>query len=86
MKDKINPDYYTKGIQCCDYITSHKLNYLEGNIVKYVTRHKHKNKFEDLMKAGWYLNKLIQEEYNEEYKKHIEEAESGSRQSDGLQS
>ena len=48
-KDKINPDYYTKGIDCIDYIISHSMNYLEGNLVKYVTRYKFKNGLEDLL-------------------------------------
>ena len=62
--DKINPDYYTKGIDCIDYIISHSMNYLEGNLVKYVTRYKFKNGLEDLLKARWYLDRLI-EDYNE---------------------
>ena len=63
-KDKINPDYYTKGIETIDYIISHSMNYLEGNLVKYVTRYKHKNGLEDLLKAKSYLDRLIKN-YNE---------------------
>ena len=62
--DKINPDYYTKGIDTVDYIISHSMNYLEGNLVKYVTRYKFKNGLEDLLKARWYLDRLIKD-YNE---------------------
>ena len=62
--EKINPDYYTKGIDCIDYIISHSMNYLEGNLVKYVTRYKFKNGLEDLLKARWYLDRLIKD-YNE---------------------
>ncbi len=58
-----SPAYYTKGIQTWDYINSHKLGYMEGNIIKYVTRYQHKNGLEDLYKAREYLNKLI--EYKE---------------------
>ena len=58
--EKINPDYYTKGIDCIDYIISHSMNYLEGNLVKYVTRYKFKNGLEDLLKAKWYLDRLIE--------------------------
>ena len=64
MKDKINPDYYTQGIDCIDYITSKNMSSLEGNVVKYVTRHRMKNGLEDLHKAQWYLTRLIQD-YNE---------------------
>ena len=35
MSDSINPDYYRKGIETTDYIQSHSMNYLEGNIIKY---------------------------------------------------
>ena len=62
--EKINPDYYTKGIDCIDYIISHSMNYIEGNLVKYVTRYKFKKGLEDLLKARWYLDRLI-EDYNE---------------------
>ena len=59
-KDKINPDYYigTK-IQVSDFIHEFKLDYFQGNIVKYVVRHKQKNGLEDLEKAKWYLERLI---------------------------
>lgn len=35
--------------------------YLQGNILKYIWRYRYKNGTEDLKKAQWYLNKLIQE-------------------------
>ncbi len=34
-------------------------SYCEGNILKYVCRYRHKNGLEDLKKARWYLNELI---------------------------
>ena len=75
MNDNINPTYYRKGIETTDYIVSHSMNYLEGNIIKYVTRYKDKGGLEDLNKAEWYLTRLkkayldeakdyIQQEYN----------------------
>ena len=62
MNDNINPDYYRKGIETTDYIQSHSMNYLEGNIIKYVTRHKSKGGVDDLRKAEWYLTRLIKQE------------------------
>jgi hypothetical protein len=50
-KDNINPTYYRKGIETTDYIVSHSMNYLEGNIIKYVTRYKDKGGLEDLKKS-----------------------------------
>tara|TARA_R110002124_G_scaffold120614_1_gene278677 strand:- start:596 stop:805 length:210 start_codon:yes stop_codon:yes gene_type:complete len=62
MNDNINPDYYRKGIETTDYIQSHSMNYLEGNIIKYVTRHRAKGGVDDLRKAEWYLTRLIKQE------------------------
>lgn len=57
-----NPKHYTSGkIECWDYIVSQGLGYLEGNIIKYVTRYKQKNGLEDLKKAKAYIERLIKE-------------------------
>jgi hypothetical protein len=61
--DPVNPTHYAidEGvIECIDYIESHAFDFLEGNVIKYVTRYQHKNGVEDLKKARWYLNRLIQ--------------------------
>ena len=58
MNDNINPTYYLNGIETTDYIVSHSMNYLEGNIIKYVTRYKDKGGLEDIEKAEWYLARL----------------------------
>lgn len=34
--------------------------YIKGQVLKYITRERHKNGLEDLKKAAWYLNRLIQ--------------------------
>lgn len=47
-----------------DYIIANNMNFLEGNIIKYVTRYKFKNGLEDLNKAKVYLEKLIDIEIN----------------------
>lgn len=57
-----HPVHYTQGIECIDYILSHKMDYLEGNIVKYVTRYKFKHGVDDLRKAEWYLKRLLKRE------------------------
>lgn len=55
-----HPTHYNQGnIEVWDYIWDHKLDFLEGNIVKYVSRWKHKNGVKDLKKAKQYLDKLI---------------------------
>jgi hypothetical protein len=56
-----HPKHYTVGkIEVWDFIVDQKMNYLEGNVVKYVSRYKTKNGVEDLKKARAYLDKLIQ--------------------------
>jgi len=51
-----------QAIETYDYIRSWKMGYPESNVIKYVTRHPYKGKsLEDLRKARWYLNKLIEE-------------------------
>ena len=57
--------YIEKPIQPWDYIIANKLGYLEGNIVKYVSRYKEKGGVEDLVKAAHYLDKLIEVTKNE---------------------
>ena len=45
-----------------DFIKSNNFNYAQGNVVKYVSRYRHKGTpVQDLLKARWYLNKLIEE-------------------------
>lgn len=56
-----HPGHYTGGkIEVWDFIHDQKLDFLEGNVVKYVCRYKRKNGLEDLLKARQYLEKLIQ--------------------------
>lgn len=51
-----------QAIETYDYIDSWNMGYAEGNIIKYVSRHKYKGKaLQDLKKARWYLDRLILE-------------------------
>ena len=56
-----HPDHYNQGkIEVIDAIEDWDLNFNEGNVVKYVARHRHKiNPLEDLKKAKWYLDRII---------------------------
>jgi len=62
--DLINrPEHYTKGIETIEYIRSWSMDYVRGNIIKYVTRFPYKGTpLPDLKKAKWYLEYLIKEE------------------------
>jgi hypothetical protein len=55
--------YKGKAVQPWDYIVGNNLGYLEGNIVKYVSRWKDKGGVDDLKKARHYLDKLIEVTY-----------------------
>ena len=60
--DNVNhpPHYKTGGIETIDFIEAKDLGYHLGNVIKYVTRAKHKgNELEDLKKAQWYLERAI---------------------------
>ena len=52
--------YRNKAIQPWDYIVSNNIPYLEGNIIKYVSRWREKGGVQDLEKAMHYLEKLIE--------------------------
>ena len=61
LKEQVGGDHYSKlAIQPVEYITKNKLSYLQGNVIKYVTRYKDKNGVEDLQKAKHYINLLIE--------------------------
>ena len=58
---QIGGDHYkSKPIQPWDYIAANNLGYFEGNVVKYVSRHRDKGGRADLLKAKHYLEKLIE--------------------------
>jgi hypothetical protein len=61
-KDNTHPNHYSSfAIEPLEYITKNKLGFCEGNIIKYVTRYKLKNGLEDLQKAKYYIERLIEE-------------------------
>ena len=65
MNSKYSPTHYKAGIETWDYIIAHELGYLEGNIIKYISRAGKKaneSKLDDLLKAKAYLTKLIENE------------------------
>lgn len=65
--DMVNhPPHYTRGgIECIQAIEEAVANlpgfdgFCAGNAIKYIWRHEFKNGTEDLNKAAWYLDKLI---------------------------
>ena len=58
---QVNGDHYkSKAVQPWDFIAGNNMGYLEGNVVKYVSRWKQKAGVDDLKKAKHYLEKLIE--------------------------
>ena len=57
-----HPPHYNQGtIEVIDAIEDWGLDFNAGNVVKYVARHQHKAEpIEDLKKARWYLDRLIE--------------------------
>ena len=58
-----HPDHYNTGkIEVIDAIQDWGLDFIEGNVVKYVARSRHKSsRVGDLKKARWYLDYLIRQ-------------------------
>lgn len=55
--------YKTLAIQPVEYITKNSIPYLEGNVIKYVTRHQSKAGIEDIKKAIHYLQLIAELRY-----------------------
>lgn len=67
--DPVNPQHYKNGdVECIEGIRSAVVGkdgfagYLTGNVIKYIWRYESKGGVQDLEKASWYLNKLVQHE------------------------
>ena len=50
-------------IQPSKFINDNKLLFAEGNAIKYICRHPHKNRREDLEKAMHYIEMIIERDY-----------------------
>jgi hypothetical protein len=61
IDDPVNsPKHYTQGhMEVITAIEGLALGYHQGNVLKYVARYKYKNGMEDLLKARWYVERLI---------------------------
>lgn len=64
--NKIKPTYYGTGIDVIEFCLRNNLTFMQGNVIKYVTRYKNKNGIEDLEKAKEYIDRLIEFEKRSE--------------------
>ena len=63
MREQIGGTHYSDlAIEPIDFITANNLGFCEGNVIKYIARWKAKNGVEDLEKARWYIDFLIEVE------------------------
>ncbi len=61
LDEQIGGDHYqTYTIQPIEFFYRNNVPFIEGNIIKYVLRHKNKNGVEDLKKARHYVDILIE--------------------------
>ena len=57
--------YATMKIQPVEFITANNLTFLEGNVVKYISRHHAKNGADDVRKAIHYCELILKTVYND---------------------
>lgn len=66
LASQVGGDHYSKlAIQPIEYIHRNGLDFLQGNIVKYATRHKSKGGAEDVRKIIHYARLILELEYGE---------------------
>lgn len=62
-KSPQDPEHYNNlSIEPWDFIQKNKLDFFEGNVIKYICRWKSKGGIEDLQKAVTYIEKMIEGE------------------------
>lgn len=58
--------YKTMKIQPVEFIVANNLDFLEGNVVKYISRHKQKGGKEDVEKVIHYCQLILKTQYGED--------------------
>ena len=56
--------YRRMKIQPSKFVIENKLLFPEGNVIKYICRHKYKGGKEDLLKAKHFIDMIIERDYN----------------------
>ena len=64
-KKQIGGNHYLKmKIQPSEFINKNKLLFAEGNVIKYICRHKYKGGKADLLKAKHFIDMIIERDYS----------------------
>ena len=67
QKNNIKPNHYgNSGIDVISFCQANNLDFMQGNVIKYVFRYKNKNGLEDLEKAKEYIDRMIENLLDEE--------------------
>ena len=62
-KNNIKPNHYGDSeIDVISFCQANNLDFMQGNVIKYVFRYKNKNGLEDLEKAKEYIDRMIEKE------------------------
>ena len=86
MSDNVNhPDHYCQGgVECIEALKSATVNkspfeaICVSNVIKYLWRYEEKGGLEDVMKAAWYLKRLMMEIEEKETKYRLVATENGA--------
>lgn len=66
LQNQISGNHYKRcKIQPVEFIHANAIPHLEACVIRYVVRHRHKNKADDLRKAKHYIEILLELEYGE---------------------
>ena len=61
LDKQVGGTHYQLKIQPVEYIVVNDIPFREGNVIKYVTRHKNKNGRKDIEKAIHYLEMILED-------------------------
>tara|TARA_R100000988_G_scaffold25036_1_gene12189 strand:+ start:2731 stop:2946 length:216 start_codon:yes stop_codon:yes gene_type:complete len=61
--DKGGDHYKDFKIQPAQFINANNLSFAEGNIIKYICRHRKKGRKEDILKAIHYCEMILERDY-----------------------
>ena len=62
-KQIVGAHYKDMVVQPSEFINKNKLQFAEGNAIKYICRHAHKGEVQDLEKAKHYIDMIIERDY-----------------------
>ena len=65
LDEQVDGNHYKKmKIQPAYFINENRLEFAEGNAIKYICRHKSKGKSKDIEKAIHYLQMILERDYD----------------------